>query len=88
MATFRISFPKQPIIYRTFSRAEWSAHPKDHFDVVIRSWCHRHGFVQFVEVGKTIPARLPYRAAGDNVEVAEDFLGMVEKWRKVLSRLA
>lgn len=71
------------ITYKTFSPAEWTAYPKDHFTAMIRAWCELHGFTQHVRLGERICTKLPYslnHKAGI-MSVAEDFLLMVEKRR-------
>ncbi len=68
-----------------FTAQEWSDYPKDHFDVMIKSWCEKHGYKKFdIHNKEMIYTRLPYRKKKDDpeiIEVAADFLGMVEKRR-------
>lgn len=61
--------------------AEWAAYPKDDFALLIRRWCSKHNFIDYVEIGKPIPAKLPYEKHNADILVAQDFLLMSEKHR-------
>lgn len=68
-----------------FSTKDWQDYPKDHFDPMIKSWCEKHGYKHFdIHNKEMIYNRLPYRKKDGNpdiIEVAADFLEMVERRR-------
>jgi hypothetical protein len=69
---------------RNFTIAQWDAYPKDGFDKLIRRWCERHDFMQYVELGTKVPTKLPYHKKASNddiVEVASDFIALAEQYR-------
>ena len=67
------------MIYQTFSQQEWDDLDKEYFDQTIRSWCQKHGFMQHIDIGDEIPAKLPYRPCKGGVEVETGFLEMVQR---------
>lgn len=69
--------------YKHFTLEEWGKYPKDNFDAVIRSWCSKHNFIHYVEVGRPIAAKLPYHPKDGGIEVALDFLDMADMRRKL-----
>jgi len=50
----------------------------DQFHDLIKRWNGKHNYMQNVQ-HSSIPTRLPYRGHEIGMEVAEDFLGMIEK---------
>ncbi len=74
----------KPIIYEPFTVDQWQEFPKDNFKKLIRRWCERHRFIQYTAPRQTICTHLPYRYKEKDrttVEVAQDFLYMVDKYR-------
>lgn len=66
-----------------FTAAEWAAYPKTDFPMLIRRWCAKHNFIDYVELGRPVPAKLPYTPVkkSTDLEVATDFLTMADKYR-------
>ncbi len=75
----KIPFPASVITYVQLTNAEWTQYPKDNFQSLIRRWCERHNFTQYVDLGRKICTRLPYRRKdGTTIEVATDFLQLAD----------
>lgn len=87
--TLKISVEKPPLKWLAFTNEQWAGYADDDFRPLIKRWCNRHGFVQYVEPGYSVPARSPYRRGNTGegedygkVYAAEDFMAMVEKQRR------
>jgi hypothetical protein len=65
--------------YVEFTMEEWAGYPKDGFSASIRGWCERHGFMQQVQIGHSVPCKLPYKSENGKMYCAKDFLERVGK---------
>lgn len=61
-----------------FTNQQWQEFSKEDFDMLIRRWCEKYEYYEYVEVGRKIYNRLPYkRVDNETIEVEDTFMSLV-----------